>query len=74
MTEQEWQWVQYPPTDDLIELQALNSDEAGARLCDHCDKFHPDLKSWKDWEALCPDCVADGEEYYQTMQEEMCCG
>ena len=72
MTQQEEEWIHYQPTDDIKELDDYNRAEAGAPECDHCGKFHPDLKSWKDWSALCPDCVADGEEYYRSMWEECC--
>jgi len=69
MTEQEWEWVEYPPTPDLKELEELNAEEAGAVVCEHCEKFHSDLKAWKDWERLCPQCIEDGEDYYQAMYE-----
>ena len=71
MTEQELDWMWYPPTHDIDELQALNDDEAGAEVCEHCYRFHPVLVKYNDWDKLCPECVEDGEEYYKSMYEDV---
>ena len=77
MTEQEIEWMSWPPEDGLEILGDLNTAESGEPVCERCGQFHPDCAPAdvrtmyctgpqpQPW--VCPLCLEEWNDYWDDM-------